>query len=136
MSVVKVKEAHKQIEDIEKLRKQTSIQSILQRISSCFGISRTIVTTLIEIGEEKPNMLSHLEIKDSDVVKKYLDNIISIYESIRYDLQKTLDIKEEDFNKLFPNMKFTLTTYASVTPNLNCLNMKLLDIRDYCQRLL
>jgi len=46
LSVAKIKEAYKQIEDIEKLRKQASIKSISERISFCLLLSKTILAHL------------------------------------------------------------------------------------------
>jgi len=135
LSVVKVKEAHKQIEDIEKLRKQASIKSICERISFCLNKSNSIVHGLIETRKEKSKRLN-IKLTDSGSTKKYMNHIIAIYESICFDLQRTIDIKKEDFDRLFPKIEFNFSTYESIIPNLNCLSMQLIDMKNYCLRLL
>jgi len=136
LSVVKMKEAHKQIEDIEKLRKQASIRSICRRILFCLEMSKTLVQTLIEIRKKTPNQKLDWKLTDSDSTKKYVDNIMAIYESICFDLQRTIDVKKEDFDRLFPKTGFDFSTYESIIPNLTCLNMQLVDMENYCLRLL
>lgn len=136
LSVVKMKEVHKQIEDIEKLRKQASIKSIYERISFCIEMSKTLTRILIEIRKNFPILKFDWKLTDSDSTKKYLDNIIAIYKSICFDLQRTIDIKKEDFDRLFPKIEFNFSTYESIIPNLNCLNMQLMDMQNYCLRLL
>jgi hypothetical protein len=136
LSVVKMKEAHKQIEDIEKSRKQASIKSICERIAFCLEMSNAVVNPLVEIRDKNPNQRFNWEIKDSDSIKKYLDTIMAMYESIYLDLQKTIDIKKEDFSRLFSKMKFNFTTYKPIITDLTCLNIQLADMKNYCLRLL
>jgi len=137
LSVVKVKEAHKQIEDIEKSRKQASIKSICERITFCLGISTALVHELVEIGKDKQYEKSFgLKLADSDYTERFLDSIKAMYESILFDLQKTIDIKKEDFDRLFPKIEFNFSTYRSIAPKMNCLSMQLIDMRNYCLRLL
>jgi len=137
LSVVKIKEAHKQIEDIEKLRKQAAIKSINERILFCLERSHTIVGTLLETSKDKQYEKSFgSKLGDGDSAKRYSDSIKAMYESIHFDLQKTIDIKKEDFDRLFPKMELNFSTYESIVPILNCLNMQLEDMRNYCLRLL
>ncbi len=77
-----------------------------------------------------------MKLTDSDSTKKYLNGIKAIYESIRFDLQKTIDFKKEDFEKLFPEMELDFSTYESIVSNLLCLMMQLKDMWHYCLRLL
>jgi hypothetical protein len=135
LSVVKMKEAHKQIEDIEKLRKQASIKSIYQRISFCLVMSKAMTNAMLEIGKKFPTLKLDWTI-DTDSTKKYLDSIMAIYESICLDLQRTIDIKKEDFDRLFPKIEFDFSTYKAIIPNISCLNMRLIDMENYCLRLL
>jgi hypothetical protein len=136
LSVVKMKEVHKQIEDIEKSRKQASIKSICERISFCLDMSKILSSTLIEIRKKNPNWKLNWEMSESSSTKKFLNSIMAMYESICFDLQRTIDIKKEDFDRLFPKTEFNFSTYESIIPNLWCLNMQLLDMQNYCLRLL
>jgi hypothetical protein len=136
LSVVKIKEVHKQIEEIEKLRKQATIKSICERISFFVEMNKALTGVFIEIRKEDPNIRFDWEIKDSDSIKKFLDRVIIMYESIYFDLQKAIDIKKEDFDRLFPKMEINFTTYQSITPSLACLNIQLIDMKNYCLRLL
>lgn len=132
LSVVKMKEAHKQIEDIEKLRRQASIKSVCERISLCIEINRA----MIDAFQKEHPKATNMKIKDSGFVSKYLDKVIAIYGSIYFDLQKTINIKEEEFNRLFPKTEYNFDTYESVKINLLCLNIQLMDMKKYCLRLL
>lgn len=135
LSVVKMKEAHRQIEDIEKLRKQASIKSVYQRISFCLEMSKALTNAILDTKKRFPN----LELDwttDTESTKKYLDTIMATYESICLDLQRTIDIKKEDFDRLFPRIEFNFSTYESIIPNLGCLSMRLIDMQNYCLRLL
>jgi hypothetical protein len=133
LSVVKMKEAHKQIEDIEKLRKQLSIKSIYERISSCLQTSSEVNRTMMNVEKQDSKML---QLSISEEVKKILNTIIATYESICFDLQRTLDIKKEDFDKLFPKMEFNFSTFSLVISNLLALCIRLEDMKKYCLRLL
>jgi hypothetical protein len=135
LSVVKMKEAHKQIEDIEKSRKQASIKSICLRISSYNDLIKGVYTAAKDYKKENPDFFS-LKIGDRDSIKQILDQITKMYESIYFDLQTTIDIKKEDFNRLFPKVELNFTTYDSILFNLSCLIIQLIDMGNYCLRLL
>lgn len=136
LTVVKVKEAHKQIEDIEKLRKQASIRSISERVSFCTGLSKGFVDSITEIMKEDPSLKLDWKLKDNGFSRKMVNTIMAMYESIRFDLQRTIDIKKEDFDRLFPKTEYDFATYGLIAPNLLCLNMQLTDMKNYCKRLL
>jgi len=134
LSVVKMKEAHKQIEDIEKLRKQAAIRSICKRIASYLEINNVLVSRLLNLKKEHHKQQLNWELTDD--IRKYLNLIMERYESICFDLRRAIDIKKEDFDRLFPKVKFDFSTYESVILILNCLNMQLIDMQNYCSRLL
>jgi len=138
LSVAKMKEAHKQIEDIEKLRKQASISSISGRVSFCIGMIKGLMDGIAKAKRGNPNQKFDLKIGVSDSTKKMLNTIMAMYESICFDLQRTIDIKKEDFDRLFPKIKIesSFTTYSSIVPDLICLRMQLIDMNYYCLRLL
>jgi len=134
LSVVKMKEAHKQIEDIEKLRKQASIRSISERVSLCHGTCTGFANAVIEAKKADPSLRSDVKIEDDAHSRRFINSVMTLYESIRFDLQKTLDIKKEDFEKLFPEIILDSSTYDSTTTDLACLNIQLADMKAYCLR--
>jgi hypothetical protein len=136
LNVVKMKELHKQIEDIERLRKQISIRSINERILLCFDVSKGVMNALLELKEKDTYHVFSQKIPIGNSTLKAVTTIITTYESICFDLQRTLDIKKEDFDKLFPKIDFIPITYDQIPSNLNCLNLRLMDMRNYCLRLL
>lgn len=135
LSVVKVKEIHKQIEDVEKLRKRGAVLSIIERLSLNIGLSKTIIAALTQVKKEFPNQKFNMKLTEDDSTKKYLNKIMEAYTSIRFDLQRNIDIKEEELNRIFPIVEPVFSTYDSIVPNLNCLNMQMSDIKAYCIRL-
>jgi len=138
LSVAKMKEAHKKIEDIEKLRKQASIKSICERITSCLNEITFVSDMLMEIKNKNSDWKSLFseKIPESSATEKMLNSIIAIYESICFDLQRTVDIKKEEFDRLFPKIELSFETYTSIPSNLVCLSMRLTDMRNYCLRLI
>jgi len=111
------------------------IKSIIERLSFNKDMSEIIVGVMIELKKETPKQKFDLTISDDDEMKKYLDNIVARYESIYFDLQRNIDVKKEDFERLFPKVETKFDTYNSIVPNLNCLNMQMVDMKAYCLRL-
>ena len=136
LSVVKVKEVHKQIEDVEKLRKQASIKSISERILSLIEICNGLSIGTVEAKKENPHITSDMKIEGNDGAGKMLLTAKTLYDSICFDLQRTIDVKKEDFDRLFPKIELDFTTYGSVAPSLVCLKIQLIDMKNYCLRLL
>jgi hypothetical protein len=136
LSVVKMKEAHKQIEDFEKLRKQSSIKSISKRILFSYDMIHALTSAIQDIAKQDPASDLNSPLPDKGVVKIYLTNIVRTYDSIRFDLQRNADISKEDFERLFPRVNTEFTTFSLVNPLLQCLSMQMVDIDNYCLRLL
>ena len=136
LSVVKVKEAHKQIGDIEKLRKKQSIKSIIERLNYNLKSSKAIVSALIKMRNKTPQKKLDFELTSRSSTKKYVDLIVSTFESIIFDLEKTIGLNKQDFDRLFPKLELNFDTYNSVISNLNCLNHRMTDLKNYCLRLL
>jgi ABC-type oligopeptide transport system substrate-binding subunit len=105
LSVVGVKEAHKKIEDVEKSRKRSAILSIIDRIGVCLqvneGYSKGINNAKQRYSQELLNR------KIPDLASSELNFVITMFDSIRYDFQNNADIKNEDFDKLFPRPKMS-----------------------------
>ena len=137
LSVVKVKEAHKQIEDIEKARKKASISSIIMRLNSNIKMAHAVFSEVNKISKENPKIsLSTLKLESGSPIKAYIDLIISTFESIRFDLEENIDVNKQDFDRLFPKINLKFDTYGSIVPNLTCLGMHMKDIKNYCSRLI
>jgi hypothetical protein len=97
LAAAEMKRAHKMIDDIEKTRKLPAIRSVRQRIDA----HMVSLAGLADMFRKLPfgrNPIYSDEIKES-TIRNW-----QIYESIRYDFQKTLDIKEQDMEKLFPSI--------------------------------
>ena len=135
LHVVKMKEMHKQIEEIEKLRKQASITSICKRIKHYSSLLLVVHNTSLEFKKKNPDFFKS-KITESDPIKPILDQITKMYESIRFDLQRTINIKKEDFDRLFPEIKFDFTTYDSIPTVLISVHIQITDMLNYCSRLL
>ena len=135
LSVIKMKEAHKKIEEVEKLRKRAAIQSINDRLSLNIRISKQIVAVVQKVKKEYKGMFD-LEMPVSSDIRKYLNHVMVTYESIRFDFQTSIDVKKEDFDRLFPKIEANFSTYNSIVATLICLNGQMLDMKAYCSRLL
>lgn len=135
ISVVRMKQAHMQIEEVEKTRKQPAILSIVQRINNNLGVSYTVYKNLANLHEKFPKLFQQ-RLPDDFVDKCGLAVIIKTFESIRFDLQRNIDIKSEDFDKLFPKSTLSFETGDDFLTSLNSINVQMLDMTNYCKRLL
>ena len=135
LSVVKMKETHKLIEEVEKSRKRAAIQSIIERITHYIGLNDRIVESASNMKKAHPKYDYTNPITERDLVN-FLKNVAAKYESIRLDLKRNLDVAKDDFEKLFPKMELDLKSIDSVAFNLTCLNTQLVDMIDYCKRLI
>jgi hypothetical protein len=131
LAVARMKQAHKQIEDIEKSRKRSAITSLCNRIvfqsREIFGY----VQTHFDIMKKNPDFyVASLEKEDENTIL----NMVKAYESIRYDMQKTIEATEVDFNKLFPEIKVELGTIGLTDNGLLDVFLQLMDMRIYCER--
>jgi hypothetical protein len=136
LAVVEMKKAHKRIEDVEKLRKKSAIKSIIERINYNLKVSEAIMGVLTIARRKQPTKLSKLELTNGTATKKYIDLLMLNFEAIRFDLKKNVDLKEQDFDKLFPTIELKFDTYDSAISNLNCLNSQMINMATYCSRLL
>jgi hypothetical protein len=138
-----MKETHKQIEDIEKSRKKTTVQSIIDRITLNMATNIAIVNGLdavIKTSKEKHKdrekeveaILSQ-ELDDENL-KPYFTAPIENYESIRLDIQRNCEIK--DFDKLFPRLQNKSKSPNAITSFLPILNFQLADMQLYLKRML
>jgi hypothetical protein len=128
LAVARFKKAHKEIEDTEKGRKRPALRSICRRIDH---FSKDLLTSA-KICTEPKYSSTIVDEKISIMVQNYEES----YKSIRFDLQKTLEIKDEDMEKLFPIIEISKI-------NVNCLGSSLINVvsqlsqmRIYCERVL
>ena len=136
LSVVKMKEAHKKIEDVEKARKKANISSIIERISFNVNLCTAITDSISDVKGRNPLMNLNRKFSDDSALNQYNKNIVATYESIRFDLQRNFDLNKEDFEKLFPKIKTDFSTYSLTLANLQCLMCQMEDMKTYCKRLL
>lgn len=129
LAVARVKQAHKQIEDAEKLRKRSALLSICSRIEYQRVIFINYANALVEIPEE-------YELSLNKANENAVRNMVRVYESIRYDLQKTIEVNETDFEKLFPRIEDDFGNHGLASSSLLDLSIQMKDMKIYCERLL
>ena len=134
LSVVEMKEAHKQIEEIDKARKKPSILSIIERLENNEESTLNMIKTLQDTHKRYPE--EYLLVKPHPLSDSHFNSLFQIYESIRFDLQKTIDMKSEDFERIFPKLKFSTESFIIVANHLAFMIRQMKDMKAYCKRLL
>jgi hypothetical protein len=128
-AVAKMKKAHKLIEDVEKLRKHSALQSICERVDNHIQNVMSLGGVMHKSEDETPPT-------QGTVFGEAIESIIRIYNSIRYDIQKTLEMKDEDLERLFPKLQIKTTSDHLAVVGLLNMSDQLLDMRIYCERML
>ena len=118
---------------MKKLRKRAAILSIIDRLSLNVETSESIVEAIQEFQKDVNADFWEMPIRGN--VRKYINHVVVTYESIRFDFQTSIDIKKEDFDRLFPKIEYNFSTFSSINSNLICLNSQMLDMMAYCRRL-
>lgn len=137
LSVVKMKETHRQIEEIEKSRKKSAIISISKRLNNLISLCKATGNGIKALKKNFPNHYFNTKPPDGVTgIENYLQHILKTYESIRFDLQRNLKLKPEDFEKLFPKPPLNFETYNNIIESLTCLSAHMIDMLVYCQRLI
>jgi len=131
-----MKEVYKQIEDVEKERKKSAINSIIQRINSNNLFAKAIVDGINDGKKGYPSTLFDSAPSSPGSIGLFLDNIVRTYDSIRFDFQKNTDVKPEDFDRLFPKISLNSSTFNTISNSLVCLIIQMFDMKTYCSRLL
>lgn len=128
-AVAEMKKSHKLIDDIEKSRKRPALQSICHRID----------THLVEISP-KVSMFGEHPFADKPIVapsvEANLRSCVQTYDSIRYDMQKAMDIKDDDMEKLFPKIEMNMKNGYLISGSLQIMVRQLKHMRLYCERML
>ena len=135
LSVVKMKEVHKQIEEVEKSRRRSVILSIVERLNVNIALFGGAISEFTKNWSRLPNNILNAELF-KDKPSADLDYLAKKYESIYFDLQKNIDVKEEDFSKLFPKVSMNFTSINNMILTLSCVAAQMLDMKAYCLRLL
>jgi hypothetical protein len=126
LSVARFKKAHMEIENTEKARKRPSILSVCRRID--FFIKDIIQTMNLF---NNPSILNQ---SLNQTVLIYVNDYKETYDSIRVDLQKSLEIRDEDMKELFPEIEIDATSYGHVAASLTNMMIQLRHAKLYCER--
>lgn len=129
LAVARMKQAHKQIEDTERTRKRSAVISLCRRLerfkSSLFNFTKSLI---------KSDTFPKIEV--GTPFGEQVGSHVKMYESIRFDLQKILEIKNEDLEKLFPRIGVKFGKRLLVTACLLNIIDQVQDMRLYCERML
>ena len=128
LAVAEMKRAHKLIEEAEKARKRPVLQSVCLRID----VHIKLLTNAAQMYG-KPPFTDHLL---SDPTLDYISGLHQIYESIRFDFQKNMEIKNEEMSIMFPKIELRTKDAYSVTASFAKMGQQLAQMHLYCQRIL
>jgi hypothetical protein len=126
LAVYKFKEVHKKIEDIEKLRKRPALLSVCKRIDLAMDDLLTDTGIL--------NMMRGKVFSETDRI--HILNNEQTYKSILTDFQKTLEIKPEDMQKLFPEIEIKKDIAGDTVDSYIWICSQLRQMKAYCERML
>ena len=129
LAVVKAKEAHKLIEDTEKARKRSAVFSICERLFAHAKLTIGYAHYLLGLK----SIDKDYELKSPE--RKYIEDLMKTYESIRYDFLKTLEIRDEDMEKLFPKINMDFGEFFVNHSKLKSMIDQMIDMVIYCKRL-
>lgn len=129
IAVARVKEAHKLIEDAEKNRKRSTIFSINDRLLT----HTKLVIGLNSVLSKSKSKFADYEITPAQRV--YIKDLVKIYESIRYDLQKAMEMKDEELEKLFPKLEVDFGEFIVTLVGLQSIVNQMIDMSLYSKRM-
>jgi hypothetical protein len=127
IAAARMKEAHKLIEDTEKSRKRSAVLSLRSRLLNLADLILKYADSLLQ---------GAADMAVSESMCDYVKNFEKRYESVLYDLQKTLEIKSEDFEKLFPKLEINMKCIDTLTSSLISVAGELIDMKVYTERML
>lgn len=128
----------KSIEDKEEVPKRAELQLIIKRLDEHCGKIK-ILTDGFEVAQSKnPNFSidQPFDSTKSSMTRTLLMNTVATYNSIRSDLQKTVQVKSNEFENLFPKLEINFETYYSVALSLLNLIYQMQHMKIYCRRLI
>ena len=129
IAVARMKQAHKLIEDTEKLRKRSAILSICKRVSNTIESADSMAKLLFESTQT-------FNLTWKTATGNIIQQMVRTYESIRYDLKRTMNVKDDDFEKLFPEVEINIGTFGLAGSSMLNICEQLKDIRIFCERFL
>ena len=129
LAVLKAKEAHKLIEEIEKGRKRSAIFSVCDRLLQHAALTNGYARILLDRKSKHENY----EIESPDRI--YIEDLMRTYESIRYDFQKNMEIRDEEIEKLFPKLSPDFTEFMATFNKLQSAVDQMIDMVIYCKRI-
>jgi len=127
IAVAMAKQAHKLIEDTEKSRKRSSVLSICKRVEDLTMFAETVANTLFEFS-------GVFKLTWDSATGIYIRSLLKRYESVRFDLKKTIEIKDEDFERLFPKIEVNLESFGKAASSIDDISFQLSDMKVYCER--
>jgi hypothetical protein len=128
LAVAKVKAAHKQIEDTERLRKSLVALSICKRISSLGNLLANVIEVL--------NNVKYKDFRLNETMVSATQNYKRTYLSIRYDFQTNLNIGKEGMESMFPLLEIRTDIVGHLNIDLMAVSQQMVQMHDYCARLL
>lgn len=114
------------------------LQFIIKRLNEhCRNIKR--LSDGFEVAQDgNPNFSINQPFNPnrSSMTRTVLVNMVKTYKGIRRDLQKITQIKDTEFQSLFPELGINFETYYSVALSMLNLTYQMQYMKIYCRRLL
>jgi len=117
--------------------KHSAMKYISQRINKhCLDIKK-IADALVEAqcNNPKSSLNQPFDSVKSSMLKTVIMNLAKTYESIRNDVEKIVDAKGVDFEKMFPKLDVNFETYYTIAISMLNLIYQLQYMKIYCQTL-
>jgi len=128
LAVAKVKAAHKQIEDTEKLRKTSIALSICKRIQSLVNLLHQVIQVTSDV--------KYKDFRLTEALVSATQNYKRTYLSIRYDFQTNLNVGNEGMENMFPLIEIRTDIVDRLNVDLIAISQQMVQMHDYCARLL
>ena len=80
--------------------------------------------------------IANKKVTTGSFIGSNIDFVKKTFESIKFDLKRSIGINDRDFDNLIPNISLDFETYQSSKNTIFCLMLHLRDMRAYCLRLL
>jgi len=129
LAVVETKQAHKLIEDIEKQRKRSSVLSVCERLLNLVELCGTLSKSFRKLPEKA-------RVTKAPILLNATKSVTETYDSIRYDFKKTLDINDEELEKLFPKIEINTQSIAQAGTDILRIAQQAVHMKMYCNRVL
>ena len=64
----------------------------------------------------------------------YIQSLLRIYKSIRYDFKKSLELKDEDMEQMFQELNIYFAGFEQTINEMGSIVDQMLDMATYCKR--